>query len=254
MKTKLICAAAFVAAVMSAPAIRADVFSDADEKQQARVEREQDLYDEGNDAIDEHDWKRAARDFQRVAEMRMSHADAALYWLAYSQGKMGMRPEALSTIVQLKSTYPKSKWSDDANKLELEIRQSAGQHIQLEHVDDLELKLMALNGLMNSDPERAIPILDNLLKTSKEPKLRDKALFILSQSSSQPAYDILSRVAKNNVGVRLAVTQKCEAGRVAGDADDLGVDLVVVEAVVGSHHARRRTCAETNHGRPNRSA
>src|SRR5207237_6898997 len=95
-------------------------------------------------------------------------------------------------------TYPKSKWSDDANKLELEIRQSAGQHIQLEHVDDLELKLMALNGLMNSDPERAIPILDNLLKTSKEPKLRDKALFILSQSSSQPAYDILSRVPKNN--------------------------------------------------------
>jgi HEAT repeat protein len=198
MKTKLICAAAFLAAVMSAPATRADVFSDADEKQQAKVEREQDLYDEGNDAIDEHDWKRAARDFQRVAEMRMSHADAALYWLAYSQGKMGMRSEALSTIVQLKSAYPKSKWSDDANKMELEIRQSAGQQIQLEHVDDLELKLMALNGLMNSDPERAIPLLDNLLKTSKEPKLRDKALFILSQSSSQQAYDILSRVAKNN--------------------------------------------------------
>src|SRR5713226_5711829 len=115
MKTKLICAAALLAAAMSAPVTRADVFSDADEKKQAKVEREQDLYDEGNDAIDEHDWKRAARDFQRVAEMRLSHADAALYWLAFSQSKMGMRSEALSTLLQLKSTYPKSKWNDEAN-------------------------------------------------------------------------------------------------------------------------------------------
>ncbi len=198
MKTKLICAAAFLALAISAPAIRADVVSDNDEKQQAKVERERDLYDEGNDAYDEHDWKRAVRAFQKVADMKLSHADAALYWLAAAQGKMGMRPEAISTLLKLNSDYPQSKWNEEAKKLDLEIRQSAGQQIQPEHVEDLELKLMALNGLMNSDPERAIPILENLLRTSREPKLKDKALFILSQSSSEQAYDILSRVAKNN--------------------------------------------------------
>lgn len=198
MKTPMFCAAAFLAFFMSAPAIHADAFSDTDEKQQARVEKEQDQYDEGNDAIDEHDWKRAARAFQKVADMKMSHADSALYWLAFSEGKMGLRSEALSTLMQLRSAYPKSKWLDDAGKLELEIRTSAGQQIQPEHVDDLELKLIALNSLMNSDPERAVPILENILKTSKEPKLKDKALFVLSQSSSNQAYDILSRVARNN--------------------------------------------------------
>jgi HEAT repeat protein len=203
MKTRTILTVALTAcALLAQPAIRADVLtSDSEkekEKQQARVEREQDLYDEGNDAIDEHDWKSAARAFQRVAALKMSHADAALYWLAYSQGKMGMRPEAVATLNQLRSEYPKSKWVDDAGKLELEIRQSAGQQIAPEHVDDVELKLIALNGLMNSDPERAVPILDNLLRTSKEPKLKDKALFILSQSSSPQAYEVLSRVARNN--------------------------------------------------------
>ncbi|HMC20823.1 MAG TPA: HEAT repeat domain-containing protein [Thermoanaerobaculia bacterium] len=198
MKTKMICAAALLTCVISAPAARADVFAPIDdEKQQAKIEKEQDLYEEGNDAMDDHDWKRAARAFQKVADMRLSHADAALYWLAVSQSKMGMRSEALSTLLQLKSAYPKSKWNDEANKTELEIRQSAGQQIEPEHVDDEELKLIALNGLMQSDPERAVPVLDRILQTSKSSKLKDKALFVLSQSSSQQAYEVLSRVAKN---------------------------------------------------------
>ena len=204
MKTKMIWAAAFLACVISAPAIRADVFTGIDnEKQQAKIEKEEDLYDQGNDAIDEHDWKRAARAFQKVADMRLSHADAALYWLAFSQSKMGMRSEALSTLLQLKSTYPKSKWNDEANKTELEIRQSAGQQIEPEHVDDEELKLIALNGLMQSDPDRAVPVLDRILQTSKSSKLKDKALFVLSQSSSPQAYDVLSRVARNGANPEL---------------------------------------------------
>ncbi|HYS53738.1 MAG TPA: HEAT repeat domain-containing protein [Thermoanaerobaculia bacterium] len=200
MKTRMILAAAFLACLVSAPAVRADLLTSDDEKekQQAKVEKEEDLYDEGNDAIDEHDWKRAARAFRRVADMKMSHADAALYWLAFSEGKMGMRSEAVATLQELKSEYPKSKWNDDARRLELETRQSAGQQIEPEHINDVDLKLYALNGLMNSDPERAVPILDHIVRTSKEPKLRDRALFVLSQSNSPQAYEILSRVARNN--------------------------------------------------------
>src|SRR5262249_29037991 len=109
MNTRMILAAAFLACIVSAPAVHSDWLTSAaereKERQQAKVEKEQDLYDEGNDAIDEHDWKRAARAFQRVADMKMSHADAALYWLAYSQARMGMRSDAVATLQQLKSEY-----------------------------------------------------------------------------------------------------------------------------------------------------
>ncbi len=193
MRLRSICAAALLTVAVNAPVIRADVFADAETK----IEKEQDLYEEGTDAYDDHDWRRASKAFTKVAEMRGPHADAALYWLAKSQNNMGLRSEALSTVLKLRSTYPKSKWNDDAKALELEVRQSAGQTIEPEQVTNEELKLIALNGLMQSDPDRAVPILDKLLHGNNSPKIKDKALFILSQAQSPQAGDILSRVARN---------------------------------------------------------
>ena len=167
------------------------------EDQESKADKEQDLYDEGNDALDEHDWSRAVKYFDRVARMKMSHAAAALYWKADAQGKMGNRSEALATIAELQQSYPKSKWAEDARKLELQIRQSAGQPIDPSHVEDDELKLMALNGLMQSDPERALPIVESILNGNHSAKLKEKALFVLSQSSSPKATEIVTRIAKN---------------------------------------------------------
>jgi hypothetical protein len=195
MKTKTILAAALFAVALSAPAIRANAWPDSD--QQSKIEKEQDAYEEAKDSYDDHEWQNAAKKFAKVAEMRGAHADAALYWLAQSQNNMGMRAEALQTILRLHQEFPKSKWNDDGRALEIEVRQSAGQKIEPEHVTDEELKLIALNGLMQNDPERAIPILDNLLKSNNSAKLKDKALFILAQSQSAPATDILTRVARN---------------------------------------------------------
>jgi len=201
MKT-LLCCAACAAIALTTPTAQAWGFAERD-RQEARVEREQDLYEQGTDAIDDHDWRTAARSFERVAAMKMSRAEAALYWLAFARNRMGMRAEALSALLQLKTAYPKSKWNNEAEKLDLEIRQSAGQKIEPERVTDEELKLIALNGLMQTDPERAMPILEEMLQSNKSPKLKEKALFILSQSSSPRAYEILSRVAKNGSEVDL---------------------------------------------------
>jgi HEAT repeat protein len=167
------------------------------DRAEAKADKEEDLYDSANDALDEHDWRRAAASFRKVADMHMAHADAALYWLAYAQSKMGARSEALSTLLQLQNSYPKSKWIEDGKTLEVEIRQSAGQQIEPEHVDDEDVKLMAINGLMNSDPERAIPILEGILNGHQPVKLKERALFVLSQSSSQRAFEIVVRTAKS---------------------------------------------------------
>jgi HEAT repeats len=166
------------------------------EDQDSKAEKEQDLYDEGNDALDDHDWSAAVKHFDKVAKMKMSHASAALYYKATAQAQMGARSEALATLVELQQSYPKSKWAEDGKALELEIRQSGGQKFEPRHIDDEELKMMALSGLMNSDPERALPVIESILAGNHSSKMKEKALFVLSQSSSPKAWDILARVAK----------------------------------------------------------
>lgn len=42
--------------------------------------------------------------------MRLGHADGALYWKAYAENKVGQRADALSTLVELQKSYPKSRW------------------------------------------------------------------------------------------------------------------------------------------------
>lgn len=216
MKSKLLLTFA-VALVALAPAVRANwkadstpvsivVSTDDDDddhkvrdrdRAERKAEMEEDLYDSATDALDDHDWRRASEGFQKVAELRMSHADSALYWLAYAKGKMGARSEALTTLLQLQKSYPKSKWVADGKNLEVEIRQSAGQEIRPEKVEDEDVKLMAINGLMNSDPERAIPILEGILNGNQPVKLKERALFVLSQSGSQRAFEIVVRTAKS---------------------------------------------------------
>jgi len=178
---------------------KADKTGKASEKAEAAVEREEDLYDEANEALDEHDYRRAAKMFKDVSLMKMAHADAATYWYAYSQSRMGLRSEALATIVELQRTYPKTRWAEDGKALEVEIRQSAGQTIQPEHVGDEELKLLALNGLMNSNPDQAMPIVIKILDSNTNTiKIKDRALFVIAQSGSPQAIQILSRTAKEN--------------------------------------------------------
>src|SRR5207244_5177589 len=54
-----------------------------------------------------------------------------------------------------------------------------------------------LNSLMQSDPERALPIIESILGGNQSAKLKEKALFVLSQSQSPRAMEILSRIAKS---------------------------------------------------------
>ena len=64
--------------------------------------------------------------------------------------------------------------------------------------EDDELKLMALRGIMQSDPEQAYPIIEKMLAGTNSPKVKDRALFVLSQSRGARARDIIANVAKGN--------------------------------------------------------
>ena len=117
------------------------------------------LYERGQKALDSRRWDEALANFGEVAARGGTRADGALYWKAYTQYKLGRSSDALATIEELRTKHSTSRWLDDAKALEAEVRSAQGRPPSPESVDDEELKLLAINSLAHSDPERAIPML-----------------------------------------------------------------------------------------------
>ncbi|HST78087.1 MAG TPA: tetratricopeptide repeat protein [Verrucomicrobiae bacterium] len=161
----------------------------------AAPSREDQLYAAGTSALDSGNYDDAIRAFDQVAGLRGRKADAALYWKAYALNKSGNKPASQAAIAELRKNYPQSRWLRDAGALELEMK---GAPANPEAISDEELKLLALQSLMNGDPEKAVPMLDKIINGNYSPKLKDKALFVLSQSNSDKAQQILLSLAKAN--------------------------------------------------------
>ena len=158
-------------------------------------DRADDLYRQGRDAIEEGRYERALDRFNTLLGLKTNRTDGALYWKAYSLAKLGRQAEALSTLTELQQQFKNSSWQRDARALETEVRQASGQTVSPDSQDD-EIKLMALRGLMQSDPERALPIIDQMLAGANSPRVKERALFVLSQSNSPRARDIIANIAK----------------------------------------------------------
>jgi hypothetical protein len=166
------------------------------DREQERIEHLDELYSEGREALDEDRYDRAAEKFSELASLNGTQADAALYWKAYAENKLGKRDSALTTIADLKKRFPQSRWIKDAGALEIEVKQSTGQPARPESQPDEDLKVVAITSLMNSDPQRAIPLLEKVLTGPGTPKLKSKALFVLAQNGSAQSREILARIAK----------------------------------------------------------
>ena len=90
--------------------------------------------------------------------------------MADSYIALGQADEALE---QLQKEYASSRWLNDAKALQVEVRQASGQPVSPERQDDEDLKILAINTLINSDPERAVPLLEKILSSgSASPKLK----------------------------------------------------------------------------------
>src|SRR3984885_12892550 len=165
------------------------------DREQERVERNAELYDDGREALDEDRYDRAESKFQELAALNGPQTDAALYWKAYAENRLGKRDTALATIADLKHRFPQSRWLKDAGALEIDVRQRAGQPAHPESQSDDDLKMLAIQGLMNSDPERAMPLLEKVLNGTATPREKSKALFVIAQSGSPQAREILGRIA-----------------------------------------------------------
>jgi hypothetical protein len=166
------------------------------DRDQERADRLEELYDNGREALDEERYEQARDRFSELAKANGPQTDAALYWQAYADQRLGQRQAALAALADLKNRFPQSRWQRDAGALEMEVRQNSGQPARPEAQGDEELKMLAIQSLMNSDPERAMPLLEKVLQGPATPKEKSKAMFVLAQSGSPQGREIIGRIAR----------------------------------------------------------
>jgi HEAT repeat protein len=163
------------------------------------------LYDDGTRAINEGRWSDAIDLFNKVVQQHGPRAEGALYWRAYAENKEGQPARALSTCAELRRTYPKSKWLDECGALEIEIRGHSGQPVSPQAEQDEDLKLLALSAIMQQDESHAIPAIQQILNGSGADRLKERALFVLSQSNSKQAQDLIGQIARGQSNPALQI-------------------------------------------------
>jgi HEAT repeats len=171
--------------------------ADADDQASQAAKSAQDAqYADGTRAINDGRWSDAEAYFAKIAQQRGDRADAAIYWQAYAQNKEGRSAQALTSCSDLRRSYPRSNWINECGALEIEIRGKSGDPVQPQAEQNEDLKLLALNSLMQQDEARALPIIQQILTGDSSQKLKDRALFVLAQDQSRQAQEVLNQIAR----------------------------------------------------------
>jgi HEAT repeat protein len=222
------------------------------EMARARGDRESSLYSQGSSAIDQGKWQAAEDRFDQVIEIKGKRADAAMFWKAWAQNKLGQRAEALATLTAMEKEYPQSRWLDDAKRLEVEVKQASGRPVSVEGESDCELKLLALNGLQQADAAKAVPLLEKMIHSTDCVKLRSQALFVLTQSNSPEAREAITKMAKGEgvnplvqeraiqaLGMYRADSGREILGQIYSSSTDTDVKKTILRALMQSNDRAR---------------
>jgi hypothetical protein len=173
-------------------------------EQKGRESQWEAQYERARQAIERAQWSLAAQQFSQLAGVKAPRADAAMYWRAYALDKMNRHADALAAVGDLFKSFPTSRWVSDARALELQVRQRSGQPVAVDTGDD-ELKLLAIQGLQQTAPERAVPLLVKVINDVGSIRLKERALFVLSQSGAVEARATLEKVARGSGNPELQV-------------------------------------------------
>jgi tetratricopeptide (TPR) repeat protein len=157
-------------------------------------------YDQGQKALREQQWMDAVEQFERAAKEQEGQADAATYWMAYAYYKANRPSEAERELRRLARKYPDSPWLKEAQALRLEHQdpeRSASKIASGALELDEEMKLFALMQLMERDPERATPLVLDLVHNADSESTRRDALFLLAMSDDDSARETLLSIARD---------------------------------------------------------
>ena len=168
-------------------------------------------FTEGRDLIDEEKWPRAAERFSRfIAEYPSDkNVDAAYYWLAFAFNKQKKFSDADGMLQRLITQYPSSKWRKDAIQLRVQIAPFLNPAIaeQAANDADIEIKIIALQSLCQSEQERCAALVGDVLKSGNRAplKLREAAISLLGRYGGRDATPVLLNIMRNDPEEKLRV-------------------------------------------------
>lgn len=183
--------------------------------------KEQALLQETKQIVFRKDWIKAVAALERF---KASAKDASLvseatYWLAYSLNQAAdaqdernreieFKQKAFALLTELGQRHPDSRWMKDGRILGVEIADDLvelGLSSYKKYISsatnegqDIELKLVALDALLQMDEEKAFPILERVIRNNPEYRMREKALFVLSQSEHPRRITLLVEAARRD--------------------------------------------------------
>jgi HEAT repeat protein len=191
----------FVLSMFSAASLRliaqnvnpSSAFAEPRDSEQGNA-REDELYDQATEALDNQDYDQAIAKFDQVAKMRGRKADAALYWKGYALDKAGNRTQAAAAFAELRKAYPQSKWLKDAAATEAGWKGATGNVGGCSSDDEW---IFAFTALMNSSPDKGIEVAKTRLQGNCPTKTKDKILFLLATQGGEKGQDLVLNVARS---------------------------------------------------------
>ncbi len=180
------------------------------------------LYRAGRDALQRSDFARAAQLFHQVRERYPDSRYSAdsYYWEAFARYRMGGNDDlrvARELLDTQRSRYPRAATRSDAESLRTRIQGVLAKQGDVNAAEDItkqadvasgsgcpdennDVRIAALNGLLQMDADQAIPILKKVL-ARREPctaSLRRKAVFLVAQKRSTESTQILLNAVRSD--------------------------------------------------------
>lgn len=178
------------------------------------------LYQTARAALAKGNFREAARLFRRIVdeEPGSQYAPDAPYWQAFALYRAGGADDLRAAVHALElqaERYPDAATRGDAEALFVRVQGELARRGDPEAAEQVaraargaadcpeeedDVRLAALNALMEMDPERAVPILERVLtrRDACSLQLRRQAVFIVAESETERATTILLDVARND--------------------------------------------------------
>ena len=203
------------------------------------------VYNSGLNDISHRQYDQAIVRFDQAIAQKGARADGALYWKAYAQYKLGKSDDALATLAELRRSYAQSRYLSDSRVLEADVRKSSGKPLT-DDADNDEIKLLAISSMQNSNPEGAVPLLENVIKATNSLPVKKRALFVLAGNDQPAAHQVLVNYAKGSGNPDLQVeairyltarkgkTTTAELEEIYNSTQDVDVRRAVLDALVSA--------------------
>ena len=182
------------------------------------------LFREGRDLVGDEKWANAEGKFRRFVQLYPKDAnfDAALYWLAFTLAKQEKYDEAEKHLKRLLAEFPHSNWADDANALRAQIASEVGgdPKVILDNEDDVEVKIVALESLFQSNPERGMAYVAEMMKPGSKAstRLKEAGIELLRRFGGKQASALLLDIIRNQTDPQLRVVAIQTLGRTGDES------------------------------------